>query len=216
MDAEDVSFILKTTLRREFLEDPNVLKFIYSYLRNRDVRQASKEAGIHVATGHALRRRKDVVSAITKVTECALHKYNFDASDVVEKVKEIVNVDIAEFQNPDGSFKDNLHQIPAEVRRAIKKFKAKNLYDFDANGMKVVVGRMIEVELWDKMKGAQMLGSEKGIFKETKVIEHDVTANMKEVLLESRERAEKAAMESRQEHKTIEITGKVVDDQGTE
>jgi hypothetical protein len=61
--------------------------------------------------------------------------------------------------------------------------------------MKVLAGQIIEVEFWDKMKAVELLGREKDIFKESKKITHDLTANMSSVLLESKKRAEEASME---------------------
>lgn len=121
-------------------------------------------------------------------------KYGYDANEVIERVKEIMDVDVIEFENPDGSFKTHLSQLAPETRRAIKKFKAKNLYGADANGMKIVIGQLLEVELWDKLKSAELLGREKSIFKETKKVEHDITTNMAHVLLESKRMADERAL----------------------
>lgn len=116
-------------------------------------------------------------------------KFGFDASEVVEKVKEIAAVDIIEFVNPDGTFK-SLHQIPADARRAIKKIKYKSLTMPDPNGIPVRIGEIIELELWSKEKALELLGREKDLFKQTTKVEHDVTKNMKEVLLASKARGE--------------------------
>jgi len=121
-------------------------------------------------------------------------KYGYDAHEVVERVKEIVQLDPGIFENPDGTFKTSLMQIPPEARRAIKKFKCKNIYENDPNGIPRVTGQLIEVELWDKMRATELLGREKNIFKETKVHQHDVTANMADVLLESKRRADERAL----------------------
>ena len=59
--------------------------------------------------------------------------------------------------------------------------------------MAIVIGQLVNVKLWDKTKGLELLGSEKNIFKRTTVVEHDVTANMQNVLLESGRRAESRA-----------------------
>lgn len=198
VSADAVSMILRSELIPEHHEDPNVLKFIMSYVQNRDVKQAAHDAGIHANSGHKLRNRQDIHNAITKITEVAVMKYGFDASEIVEKAKEIAFVDPIEFENPDGTFK-HLKDISPNARRAVKKFKAKNLFELDPNGMRVCVGELIEVEFWDKMKGIEMLGREKDLFKETKKVEHDLTSNMRDVLLQSAERAEAAALEARKE-----------------
>lgn len=186
----DTSFILRTTLIPQHREDPNVLAFIREYLLCRSTAQAAKACGLTTRDGENLRRRPDIHEAITQITEQAVLKHGYDAGEIIERVKEIVNIDPAEFENADGTFKESLNDIPPEARRAIKKFKAKNLYGQDPNGMKVVVGKLIEVEFWDKLKSVELLGREKNLFKETKVHEHNITANMSNTLLESKKRAE--------------------------
>lgn len=194
---DETHLILRECLKAEHREDPNVLRFISSYIRCRDTRQAAREAGLEARSGLTLRNRPDIFLAITRLTEKSVMKYGFDAAEVIEKVKEIAGIDPIDLLNPDGTYRENMHDIPAEARRAIKKFKAKNIYENDINGVPQLVGRLIEVELWDKMKASELLGREKGIFKETKVVEHDVTKNMAAILLGSGDRAAKrlAAME---------------------
>lgn len=198
LGPEAVSFILRTTLTREHHDDPNVLKFISEYVSCRDVRQASALAGIPSAIGHKLRRLTDIHVAINKLTEAAVMKYGLDANEVVEKVKEIAFVDIAEFENEDGTYKTSLRAISPETRRAVKKFKVRNLYERDPNGMQIKVGELIEVELWDKMKAVDLLGRETDLFKEKKIVEHGITENMRDILLASQERADQAVEEARE------------------
>lgn len=189
LSEDETTFILRTTLLPEHREDPNVLRFIAGYIRCRDARQAAVEAGLDPRSGANLRARPDIHLAITKLSEKSVMKYGFDASEVIEKIKEIVNVDPVDFLRPDGSYK-MLHEMAPEARRAIKKFKAKNLFEKDPNGMPVQIGVLVEIELWDKMKGSELLGREKEIFVEKKKVEHDISANMGSFLLESKKRAE--------------------------
>lgn len=197
LSVDETTLILRQTLRPVHADDPNVLMFIERYLSCRDPRQAAVEAGLTPHSGVNLRARPDIFEAIRQLTEKAVMKYGYDATEVVEKVKEIAFIDPAEFERPDGSYVESLRELRPEVRRAVKKFKCKNIYDKDPNGMNVVTGKLIEVELHDKMKAVELLGREKEIFKETKKIEHDVTKNMADVLLASRERGEQAALTMR-------------------
>lgn len=219
-DAE-VSYILKENLRADQYEDPRVLKFIMSYLQCRNVSQAGREAGfVHASNAYQLRNRPEVHRAIQALTEKSVMKYGYDSSEIIERVKEIAALDPVEFENPDGSFKTHLSQINPESRRAIKKFTAKNIYGKDPNGMQIVIGQLISVELWDKMKGLELLGREVNIFKETKVLQHDVTANMANILLDSKKRADQRVIESArpvedvtagEAMEILEIEGKVED-----
>jgi hypothetical protein len=195
--TSDISIILSTTLWPQHREDPNILRFINAYLVSRDLRQVAAETGLSYRDCQSLKRRPDIYEAINKITDLALNKYGYDAHDVVQKVIEVANVDIAEFENADGTYKEKLSELSPETRRAVRKFKVKNCYDTDPNGMRVVSGRIIEVELWDKMKAVELLGREKNIFKENKKIEHSISDNMASVLLESRKRAEDRLLEMR-------------------
>lgn len=208
LTEDETSFILRTTLLPHHHADPNVIRFIAAYMQCRDTRQAASEAGLDVRSGRNLRARPDIHQAITKLTEKSVMKYGFDASEVIEKVKEIASVDPVEFLRADGSFK-HLHEMAPEARRAIKKFKAKNIFEKDPNGMQVCTGEIIEIELWDKLKASELLGREKEIFKETKKVEHDITSNMASVLLEAKRRGEERFLEAHDVTPVREITGKV-------
>lgn len=192
---DETTLILRVTLHQQHRDDPNVLRFIQSYMRCRDATQAAMEAGLPPRAGHNLRKTRDIHEAIQKLTEKSVMKYGYDATEVIEKVKEIAGMDLIEFENPDGSYKKSLSQISPESRRAIKKLKVKNMFDIDSNGIRTIVGEIIEIEVWDKMKAIELLGREKEIFKETRKIEHDVTANMKDVLLDSSRRADQRVID---------------------
>ena len=209
---DEVGAILRDTLRPEHQTDPNVLRFISSYIVCRSASQAAKEAGLAPRSGHYLRARPDIHAAIKALTERSVMKYGFDASEVVERVKEIAFVDIAEFENADGSYKTSLSGLTPETRRAVKKFKVKNIFGKDPNGMDVKVGELVEVELWDKMKSLELLGREEDLFKETKKIQHDVTNNMAAVLLDSSRKADEriARLTEADRTPTLEITGEIV------
>lgn len=210
LDVEDVSYIMDRYLRKEHRENQYVMRFLSNYLMCRDPSQAADEAKISRKDGRLILNRKDVQEMLVQVTKTAVLKDGLDPSEIVEKVKNIAFVDPADVVNPDGTAIENLHDVPAEARRAIKKFEVKNLYETDSNGIKVVVGRLVKVEFWDRLKASEMLGREVGKFKETHRVEHDVTGNMKDMLLEARNRAESKARAERQkrlekEAKTIEV-----------
>lgn len=212
LSDEEVTLILKTTLRSDYYEDPRIIRFILSYMVNRNTSQAGREAGL--SNPQYWREKPEIHVAIEKLTAKSVMKFGYDAAEIIERVKEIGVLDPICFENPDGSYKTHLSQIPAEARRAIKKFVVKNLYGVDPNGMKMVIGQLITVEVWDKLKSLELLGREKNIMKETKKIEHDVTANMAAVLLESKKRAEARVLEgssTREVSEILEIEGRVED-----
>lgn len=197
LDANDISFILKDTLTPGHYANAEVKRFIKAYLQCRDTRQAAKESNIKHVSALAMLQRQDIRTAIDKITDQALLRYGLDPNEIVEKVKEIAFFDPAQICKPDGTIIENLHEIPPETRRAIKKFTAENIYDKDPNGMPIIKGRLIKVEFWDKLRGNELLGREVDLFKETTKVTHDVSSNMKDILLESKARAEQRAIESR-------------------
>lgn len=207
LTEDETWLILSTTLRPHQLDDPVLVRWILKYCQCREVAQASREVGIRNDRGYKLRTTPEVHAAIEAITAKAVMKFGYDATEVVERVKEIAGIDPIEFENPDGSYKTSLSQISPEARRAIRKFKVKNIYEKDPNGMPRVVGQLIDVELYDKQKGLELLGREKSLFKETRKVEHDVTENMASLLLESKQRAE-----TRQVGPIIEVKGESTDE----
>lgn len=187
---QESSFILDKCLKPKERTNVTMIQFINSFVRCKNVGQASDEVGIKASLGYRWRHRNTVNNAIVKLIEKSSVKYGFDASELVERVREISDVDPIHFMNADGTYKESLAEIPAEVRRTIKKFECKNIYDTreDLNGMKtkIVIGKLIKVELYDKMKSFDLLGREKDLFKVTTKVEHDVTKNMADVLLASK------------------------------
>ncbi len=190
VSKKDVQSIFRDTLLPEHATDPNVIGFIKQYLLCRDPRTAAKSIGLKGADGITLFRRNDIYEAIRQITELAILKHGFEADELIERVKDIVRFDPIDLENPDGSFKKSFHEMTPEARKSIKKVKVKNLFGEDPNGMQTKIGEMIEFEFYDKLQAVELLGREKGVFKKTNVIEHDLTKNMSDVLLESRRRAE--------------------------
>jgi hypothetical protein len=111
--------------------------------------------------------------------------------------------------NPDGSFKDNMHDIEPAARRNIKKLKVHNLYNQveDRNGVKskIIIGKVIEYEFYDKLKAIDMVGKEKEMFKTTTRVEHAVTKDMASILLASAERGRQTTI-THNTPKTVEAT----------
>ncbi len=195
LTENEYGFILDATLKSKHRRDASVIAFIDSFIACKSIQQASAEAGIHRKIGYAIRHRKDVANAIQKLIDKSTVKYGFDNSEIFERVKEVVEFDPIMVQNPDGTFKSNMHDIEPEARRNIKKLKVKNLYnqEKDINGMlgqKIIIGEVIEYEFYDKLKASELVGKEKEMFKNTTKVEHGVTKDMASILLDSAKRAD--------------------------
>lgn len=198
LTENESTFILDSTLKSKHRSDPTVLAFIDEFVRTKNIAQASDHAGVKYSLGYMYRHRADIAACIQKIIDKSVIKYGFDASEIMERTKEIVDFDPIQLQNADGTFKDNLHDIDPAARRNIKKFKAKNIWseDEDLNGMKrkIIIGKLIEVEFYDKLKAVELVGKEKEMFKTTTKVEHTVTKDMASLLLASAERGQQASI----------------------
>lgn len=213
---DEQSFILDATLKPKHRTDAIVLAFIENFVRCKNIAEASQAVGIKNSVGYQLRHRSDIANAIQKIIDKSAIKYGFDASEIIERTKEIVDFDPIMVQNPDGTFKNNFHDIDPSVRRNIKKMKVKNLYvqEKDLNGIdrKIIVGEVIEYEFYDKLKAIELTGKEKELFKNTTRIEHTVTKDMASVLLAAAKRGTDASASiTYKAPVTVETTSEVVD-----
>lgn len=210
LTENESSYILDRTLSEKNRNDPRVIAFIDSFIVCRSIPQASAEAGIERKLGYSFRHRKDIANAIQKITDKSAVKHGFDASEIFERVKEVVEFDPVNLQNCDGTYKSNLHDIDPETRRCLKKLKVKNLYNQveDINGMKrqIIIGELIEYDFYDKLKAAELTGKEKEMFKNTTKVEHTVSADMATLLLDSTKRAEKRLAPREVEGTIVDVT----------
>ena len=196
LTANESEYILNDNLLPKHRKDPIITGFIDSFIRCKNIAQSSEENGIKPSLGYRIRHYRDVENTIQKLIDKSVIKYGFDASEIMERAKEIVDFDPAALMNPDGTYKSNMHDIPPEARRNLKKMKVKNLFtdSEDINGVrtKIIVGEIIEYEFYDKLKAIDMAGKEKEMFKNTTKIEHTVSKDMANILLDSSRRADEA------------------------
>lgn len=209
LTENEYDFILTATLKTKHRKDPAVIAFIDAFVACKSISQASNEAGIHRTLGYKLRHRKDIANAIQKLIDKSTVKYGFDNSEIFERVKEVVEFDPIDVMNPDGTFKSNMHDIAPEARRVLKKLKVKNLYNQieDINGMdqKIIIGEVIEYEFYDKLKASELVGREKEMFKNTTKVEHTVSNDMANLLLESAKRGAERSKPKEIESEVIDI-----------
>lgn len=205
-DSELISRIIRETLLPKHATDPFVVKFIGNYVNCRSVKEAASLSGLTGADGRNLFNRPDIYKCIQQITEKAVAKFGYDAAEVVERVKELAFVDIADLFDGEGRIIENIHDMDPSIRRAIKKFKYKSYFEDDVNGVPQYRGRIYEVELWDKPRSLELLGREKDTFKKTNVIQHDVSKNAAEFLLGSLERANAHKAELSAPKEAIDVT----------
>ncbi len=183
-----INQILMNTLEPEHAMDPIVLKFLNNYIVCWSTSDAAKLASIKTEQGKRILRKPDVQAAIMAIQETLGRKHNFDAREVLERTNEIAQVDPAQAFNPNGTVK-SMDEMPPDVRRAIKKLVVREVYEQDANGIRVFTGYIKTVEFWDKMKGIELLGKYEGVFKDQVEHTHEIGKNFADLLLDSERRA---------------------------
>lgn len=197
LSEDEYTYILNDCLPAKYREEPTILTFIDNFIRCKNIAQASDESGIAHSLGYRYRHYKSVAHCIQKLIDRSAIKYGFDASEIMERTKEIVDFDPIAVMNPDGTYKSNLYDVPAAARRSIKKMKCRNLFQQveDINGIKskIIIGEVIEYEFYDKMKAIDLAGKEKEMFKNTTKVEHTLSKDMSSILLESAKRGESAS-----------------------
>jgi hypothetical protein len=217
LTENEQDFILNATLTPKSRKDATTLEFISEFVRHKSVAQAAEALGIKYSVAYNIRMRSDVATAIQKIIDKSVIKYGFDASEIIERTKEIVDFDPISMQNADGTFKSNMADIEPAARRNLKKLKVKNIWNEieDRNGMKtkIIVGEVIEYEFYDKLKAIELTGKEKELFKNRSVVEHDVTKDMANVLLAAAKRgSDAAAAVTYKKPDVVYVDSEVVDD----
>lgn len=192
---EQVAKIFRETLTARHQHDKVVLGFIMSFVDCRHVGQASKSVGITAVEGRNLMKYKDVSEAVAKIAGLTAEKYGFAAEDLVKRVEEIAQFDPGCVYNADGTFK-HLKDLSPDERRAIRSFECRNIMEKDPNGMETgrMIGQIMKYEFYDRIDAVKLGGREKDIFKERKVVTHDITATMNQKLLAGLQRASEARM----------------------
>lgn len=192
---EQVAKIMRDTLTLRHQQDKVILGFITSFVDCRHVGQASKAVGISAHEGRNLLKYQDINSAISKIASLTVEKYGFAAEDLVKRVEEIAQFDPGCVYNADGTFK-HLKDLTPDERRAIKGFECRNVMEKDPNGMETgrMIGQVMKYEFYDRIDAVKLGGREKDLFKERKVVTHDVTASMNQKLLAGLQRASEARM----------------------
>lgn len=205
--TNEIFDILKSFLKPQHLKD-DIIAFIIKYIECRNTTQAAKHAGLTHADGRWLIQQTDIYGAIEKLTSDMVQKHGYDAAEIIERTKEIAFFDPADLVKPDGTYYENLKDVPPEARRAIKKLVSKNIYEDNEDGYPVYKGKLITMEFWDKPKTLELLAREKDTFKKTTVVEHDVSKNARQYLLASEALAKEDSLKlaAPLDNNTIDVT----------
>lgn len=153
--------------------------FAREYLKDLNATEAAIRAGYAPSTAnshaHTYLADPEVQALIATLAAERNKKLQIDAQQVLRDILEIAFADPAAAYDEDGSFKRDIHQIPAPLRKTISSIKTTQ------NGV------ITEVKFWDKLKALEMLGRHLSLF--TDVIKIEGADEIKERLLRARKRA---------------------------
>lgn len=105
-------------------------------------------------------------------------KAGVKAKTILKRLDHIGGVDPAIVYDEEGRFR-SIHDIPIEVRRAIKKIKTKELWE-GVGKDRVQAGEIIEIEFWDKIKANELLGKHKKLFVDR--VEHEAGSSLEALI----------------------------------
>lgn len=173
-----------STLEPEHAIDPTIIKFINHYIETLSASDSGKYSGISTASANRILKKPDVQAALKLINETMGRKSNFDGAELLERTNEIATYDPIDVFNHDGTVKA-IKDIPAPIRRAVKKLVVREVWDTDPNGVPVMTGYIKTIEFYDKVKGLEMLGKYDGVFRERVDHTHEIGDNLAHFLLAS-------------------------------
>lgn len=154
-------------MSKKHLRDPLEAKFIAEYVANggngtqaylKTHPNSSEEAARVSAT--RLIAKANVWQEIERSLRAKVSKIDLKGEQVLLELWRILNVDIAQAYNEDGSLK-SIHDIPEDVRRAISGIEVDEIWEFEGEGRekrKVQCGETKKVKFWSKTEAANLLG----------------------------------------------------------
>jgi phage terminase small subunit len=133
---------------------PKQQRFVAEYLKDSNATQAAIRAGYSRKTagsqGHDLLKKPEIAAAVKlKVEQVAM-----EADEVLERLSDIASSDLGDIFDKDGNMLP-LHEIPAQVRRAIASFET------ETNALGVTTTK---VKFWDKPATLGLLGRHHKLF----------------------------------------------------
>lgn len=133
---------------------PRVQYFCRFYASHANASQAIVEAGYNVKNiaqaGQKLLENEYVRAYINNLSATLFDKIGMTRGWLAKRYKEIIDVDITDIYNEDGTFRQ-LSEIPKKTKRAIARIKVEELY-MKIDGQKENVGRTVDVLFYDKLK----------------------------------------------------------------
>lgn len=134
-------------------------RFVEVYARSGSVKMASEGAGMSLDAGKHAHRKPNVKAAIKRTKMSFLSRNSVTKEHVVAELKGMATFDPADAFIPglDVTVYKNIREMPADVRRSIKKVHTSS------------DGEVLSVEFYDKMKAMEMLAKHMGLYQDNQV-----------------------------------------------
>jgi hypothetical protein len=102
-----------------------------------------------------LLKNAKIMAHIDKVLTRRYKKVNLTAERVLSEIMNIAFVDVRQFYNEDGTFKD-IHELTITQQSAIEKLEVQQLFDYE-DGKKMHIGDLKKLVFHSKGKALEML-----------------------------------------------------------
>lgn len=165
--------------------------FADSYLRGNSgsqaARDASYSAGSAGVTAHKLLKRPDISAYIDYHRNRATENAGVEKSQITTELARLAFSNVADFTrlNADGDLEVDFTGATREQLSAVSSVKVKKRKVYDNKGNVVGQEHHSEFKLWDKIRAAELLGKDMGMFKEP---EQKVVIDVADRLLNARNR----------------------------
>lgn len=167
---------------------PLQARFVVEYLKDLSPTKAAIRAGYAEGSaeskGYALLKVPKVREAIDDAIRRRSERVEIRTDDVLRELLRLATVDIGQAFDEQGRLKP-MHEMPADVRRAIASVETIELYGGDGRE-RVEIGQIRKIKFWDKTKALEMLGRHLKLF--TDRVEHSVSMTLEQLVLASGEK----------------------------
>ena len=161
------------------------------YLRGGSATQAAIEAGYSVRTagvqGAGILKRPEVAAYVRHHKATSTEITGISSEQITKELKSIALSNVADFTRLDdeGNLQVDFSRATREQLAAVSSVKTKHRTIYDNRGNAIATEQQSEFKLWDKLRAAELLGKDLGMFKEP---EQRVVVDVADRLLRARSR----------------------------
>ena len=160
---------------------PKQRRFVAEYLKDQNATQAAIRAGFSKKTAKSQASQLLAHSAIKKIIEQKLQKFDITAERVLEELGRLAFSDLRQLYNSEGHIKPQ-SEWPEDIARAVAGVEQEEILEY-ANGERTNVGQLSKVKLWNKPQSLEILAKHFKLL--TDRVEHAGSLTIEQLLGES-------------------------------